>query len=89
MNLVKLMSLCAVVLTVVGCTNNPDPIVQNQQAIDNMTLLRKLFNQTQGDSSKLNASDMAAAQKALGGSAADVQKEFDWMKTSNKTPARQ
>jgi hypothetical protein len=68
-----------------GCGSGTDPIVQNQQAITSAKTLRQYFDQSKGDFSALSAADQTAAEKAAGGNAADVQKMFEFMKTSNKT----
>lgn len=68
-----------------SCGSDNAPIVQNQEAITNAKSLRTLFDQSQGDYSKLSPSDQQAAQKAVNGGPGDVQKMFDFMKTSNKT----
>ena len=68
-----------------GCGASNDPIIQNQQAITSAKTLRQYFEQSKGDFSALSPSDQAAAEKAAGGGPADVQKMFDFMKTSNKT----
>jgi len=69
----------------VGCNSGPDPIIQNEAAITSAKTMRAYFDQSKGDFSALSPTDQAAAEKSIGGNAADVQKMFDWMKTSNKT----
>jgi hypothetical protein len=85
-----ILGLIAVTTIITGCGNGTVPIVQNQEAIYNATKMRGYFDKSQGDFKALNAADQADAEKMLKGGPADVQKMFDWMKTSNKTaPARQ
>lgn len=78
---------CLAVVAAAGC-NGTVPIVQNQEAIASAKTMRAYFDQSQGDFRKLSPGDQAAAEKAVGGGPADVQKMFDFMKTSNKTPVK-
>jgi len=80
-----LCALMAITAILTGCSGSPDPIVQNKEAIDNVKAMRAYYDSSKGDYSALSPTDQAAAKKLVNGSGADVQKEFDFFKTANKT----
>jgi len=86
---IALIGLAVATTVLAGCGNGNVPIVQNQQAISSAKSMRAYFDQSNGDFKALNPADQAAAEKLVNGDGAAVQKMFDYMKTSNKTPGRQ
>ena len=86
---IAFIGLAVATTALAGCGNGNVPIVQNQQAISSAKSMRAYFDQSNGDFKALSPADQAAAEKSINGGPADVQKMFDFMKTSNKTPSRQ